>query len=649
MTMGAERLGRALLELDTDDSRFGKGLDAAERQVDRSMERMGASVAAVGAGMTAAVTVPLVAFASASVKAFQEQERAVAGVEAALASMGPAAGRSFQQLQASAEEMQRTLAVDADAVMGKVTANLLTFGNIAGDVFDRAQLAAVNLSARLGTDLQSSAIQLGKALNDPIRGVTALQRVGVAFSAEQRDMIKAMVETGRAAEAQGLILAELERQYGGQAAAIAATTSGQTAAMALAWGDFKEAIGAVIVEVLPPLVSALTGLLQWLKNLDQETLKWVVGIAAVAAAVGPLLLVLGPAIIIIGKLVAGFASLIPVIAGLTPVIIKLAPVILKLLGPIGLAIAAATAVYLAFKNWDKITAFVQRTYEAIKTWIGDRLGRLIDWVGRKVEGLIAPFRNLYNAVVGRSYVPDMVDGIATEMARLDQVMVSPVEAAVGAVQGRFGAMGTPFEQWAASIPQTAERINHALGQIGTYALDDLSQGIADVVMGAKSLGDMFRNVARRMLADIAALIARMLVLRAVQGIMGAIFPAAGGGNIVRGGATGAGGGAFGNLPNIPGAARGASGTFGGLGGVDQNMLSMNGQPFLKVSRGESFNVVPAGGGGRGQIVVNVDARDAVLTDTVKRWVMEGIAAAAPDIMQGATRQTMRTMQRPRLG
>ncbi len=54
---------------------------------------------------------------------------------------------------------------------------------MAGDVFDRAQQSALDLSARLGQDLQSSAIQVGKALNDPVKGVTALQRVGFLISA----------------------------------------------------------------------------------------------------------------------------------------------------------------------------------------------------------------------------------------------------------------------------------------------------------------------------------------------------------------------------------------------------------------------------------------------------------------------------------
>jgi phage-related minor tail protein len=100
-----------------------------------------------------------------------------------------------------------------------VTVNLLTFGNVSGEAFDRAQMAAVNLSARLGQDLQSSAVQVGKALNDPIKGVTALGRVGVSFTEQQKEQIKAMTKVGDVAGAQSLILAQLEKQYGGSAEA----------------------------------------------------------------------------------------------------------------------------------------------------------------------------------------------------------------------------------------------------------------------------------------------------------------------------------------------------------------------------------------------------------------------------------------------
>jgi hypothetical protein len=77
------------------------------------------------------------------------------------------------------------------------------------------------MSVALGQDMKSSAIQLGKALNDPIKGVTALQRVGVSFTASQKDQIKTLVESGRTLDAQKIILGELTKEFGGSAEAAA--------------------------------------------------------------------------------------------------------------------------------------------------------------------------------------------------------------------------------------------------------------------------------------------------------------------------------------------------------------------------------------------------------------------------------------------
>jgi phage-related minor tail protein len=89
------------------------------------------------------------------------------------------------------------------------------------DIFDQATGIITDMSVALGQDTSSSAIQLGKALNDPIKGVTALQRVGVSFTASQKEQITTLVESGKTLDAQKLILAELGKEFGGAAEAAA--------------------------------------------------------------------------------------------------------------------------------------------------------------------------------------------------------------------------------------------------------------------------------------------------------------------------------------------------------------------------------------------------------------------------------------------
>ena len=89
------------------------------------------------------------------------------------------------------------------------------------DIFNQSVEAANNMSAALGTDMKSASLQLGKALNDPIKGVTALQRVGVSFTEQQKEQIRTLVESGDTLGAQKIILAEMQKQFGGAAQAAA--------------------------------------------------------------------------------------------------------------------------------------------------------------------------------------------------------------------------------------------------------------------------------------------------------------------------------------------------------------------------------------------------------------------------------------------
>jgi phage-related minor tail protein len=124
-----------------------------------------------------------------------------------------------------------SLTVIEDDAITSAQALLLTFTKIGGDIFPQAIRAAADMSTALGTDLQGAVTQLGKALNDPLKGITALGRAGVQFSESQKAMIEALVETGRVADAQRLILGELETQFGGSAVAARDTLGGALQAL----------------------------------------------------------------------------------------------------------------------------------------------------------------------------------------------------------------------------------------------------------------------------------------------------------------------------------------------------------------------------------------------------------------------------------
>lgn len=168
-----------------------------------------------------------------------ESEQAFLRLETVIKSTGGTAGKTASDLAKMSSQLQNITTFGDEAIQ-RMQAILLTFRNIKGDQFDEATMAVLNLSAALGMDLQTTALQLGKALNDPILGLTALRRVGIQFEDSQEALIKKFVETNDLASAQKVMLKELEVQFGGTAVALRGSLGGALSAFKNALGDLFE-------------------------------------------------------------------------------------------------------------------------------------------------------------------------------------------------------------------------------------------------------------------------------------------------------------------------------------------------------------------------------------------------------------------------
>jgi hypothetical protein len=168
-----------------------------------------------------------------------EAEKATAQLEARLKSTAGVAGMTMQSLTDLATGLQNVTTYDDEAIKG-AEALLLTFTKVGRDVFPQATEAALNMSVALGSDLNSATLQLGKALNDPIKGITALSRAGVQFTNAQKETIKTMVETNNIVGAQKIILKELETQMGGAAKAARNTLGGAIEGLKNQFGELLE-------------------------------------------------------------------------------------------------------------------------------------------------------------------------------------------------------------------------------------------------------------------------------------------------------------------------------------------------------------------------------------------------------------------------
>lgn len=344
-----------------------KSFSSGMQNANRSIQQMSKKLQRVGAALSIGVTAPLTAFGVASLKNWDAQVKAIAQVETGLKTTGNAVGFTSEQLQKMASELQNNSLFGDEDILQNATAQLLTFTNIAGEQFARTQQAALDLSTRLDGDLKSASIQLGKALNDPVANLSALSRSGIQFSEDQKATINALVETNQLAEAQNIILTELEAQYGNSAAAAAAAGTGPLKQLANAFGDIQEEVGAVIGSALLPFVESLKGIVASFQALSPQTKKFIVILGGVAAAIGPLLALAG--------------TILPAIAtGFT-----------VLTGPIGLIVAGLTAVgVVIYKNW----APIKQTLVDIANYFIDLYNE--STVFRiAVQSVVLQFKNLF--------------------------------------------------------------------------------------------------------------------------------------------------------------------------------------------------------------------------------------------------------------
>lgn len=281
------RLGDLVVTIGASTKSFDKALGDSMRK----LRNFGKNTKQLGKNLSMGVTAPLAIMGGTAVQAFRQQAKAIAQVEAGLKSTGGQVGYTSKQLQQMASGLQAKTLFGDEQILQDATAQLLTFTNISGDQFARTQQAALDLATRLDGDLKGASIQLGKALNDPVANLSALSRSGIQFSDEQKEVIKSMAESGRLAEAQTLILDELNKQYGGSAEAAAKADGGFTQ-LANSFGDLQEQFGAILVDILRPLIEWATDMVGKFQGLDQSVQRFIVVGGLIAGAIGPLLFLL---------------------------------------------------------------------------------------------------------------------------------------------------------------------------------------------------------------------------------------------------------------------------------------------------------------------------------------------------------------------
>ena len=447
-----------------------KGLNSDLRKAKGTFRRnfgeIQSLVSNVGRTMTASLTAPLGIMAVQSVRAFNTQQKAIAQVEAGLKSTAGQVGYTSKQLQQMASDLQNKTLFGDEEILANATAQLLTFTNISGEQFSRVQGAALDLATRLDGDLKSASIQLGKALNDPIANLSALSRSGIQFSDDQKAVIKTMAETGRLAEAQTLILDELEKQYGGSAEAAAQAGTGGLKQFQNSLGDLQEQFGAIIFEVMTPLIKQASKVVSAFQSLSLTTKKNILIVAGLLGAAGPIAMAVAALMPIMGALV-GPVGLVAAAVG------ALAYLIIDNFSVIEPAIVSVVNAVITFQNKTKalglIFNVVKSTIMAVVRSIQTAFLNTIDLIGGLGRAAVAVFEGDF------SKAADIMGDTFTEMG--ERSADAALDIGEDFMEGFNSAMNT--EDIELLQPDTISRfarqiktdISAALSQGGTGAVD----------------------------------------------------------------------------------------------------------------------------------------------------------------------------------
>ncbi len=420
--MAQAEVGALRVRLAMNAGEFTRGA----KKSNNAMASMAAQAKKLGAALGAAFAVQQVSsFFTKSVQLFGKQQQAIKGVEGVLKTTGNAAGFTSQQLQDMASKLQSISTFGDEDILKKVTNNMLTFGNIVGPVFERAQVAALNLSTTLNQDLQSSTIQLGKALNDPVKGITALSRVGIAFTNQQKKQIETLVRSNKVMEAQGVILDEIEKFYGEAAKAARDTDIGAWTAAMNDFGDAMEEVGKVLGPLVRELAAFISDMSTGFIALTPEMKKFSVTLVAVTAALGTVAVAVGVLVAVFGAMAAPIAVAVAAIGTITAALVAFWPNVKQVAGLVG----------GAFKDM----------FMSAKKWLVDAMKPIIDFLNKWVQKVVNAFNQLRGALGLDEVMAPVIEGMKMKFNEGVQVVTAGGEAIKQAwiVKGEEIAKETP--------------------------------------------------------------------------------------------------------------------------------------------------------------------------------------------------------------
>lgn len=495
---------------------------------------LGSTVVTKGIEMAGAAIGKMTDVLADSVAEARESQKVNATTAQIIKATGGAAKITSDQVGDLATAISNKTGVDDEAIQSGANL-LLTFKNVRNEagkgskIFDRATQAAADLSAAGFGSIEGSSKMLGKALNDPIKGISALGRAGVTFSEDQKKAIKKMTETGDVLGAQKIIMKEVESQVGGVAAANA--TAGEKAATT--WANVKEEIGTALLPVLDQLANffigtvapAITSTFQTVAPVLQQVGPIIDGFTKKLGAVfgggagGPI------------NAQAFMAQVSPIVSGLQSVFSAVAPIVTGVVSTVGSAMqevlpllrAAAAEIGPIMKSigsiitsvWKGIGPIILPTLKAVMVAVGGILKGAVqiisgvlkivssllkgDWRGawegakKVVAGVVQVVKSLVGGLVGvlKAQWGGLLSATLAKFGQIRSGISSAVSSAKATAAAGFASLvSTVTSKLAAAVSAVRAlpgRVTAALGGLGSRlfgAGSSLIQGFIDGIRAA---------------------------------------------------------------------------------------------------------------------------------------------------------------------
>jgi len=395
---------------------------------------LGFATGAVAIGAVTMSTGFLVGQIKDVITAGMTQQAVMKETDNVLAHMGKSSGQTSQSIGDYADSMARATGISDDLIQHSENV-LLTFGNLGKNIFPQAETAALNMSTMLKTDLQGSVIQVGKALNDPIKGIASLSREGVSFSAVEKENIKTMMAHNNIAGAQAIIMSELNKQFGGAAVSAGTTFGGAMARLNVVADQAKEKLGMALLPILGRILTAIMPLVtQFGAALP----------GAMAALSGFITSNVSPVIDKLASFVKG--NLIPVLLALgnfilknvVPTLVQLAtwfqghvvPILIVLFGVIKNSVLPALT-----QVWQSISSNLIPAIQNLWNKLSPILIPVLKAVGFVLKNEVGPALSIVIGIIGK-----LIDFLALVIGKLGDFLgfLGHIKDAVGDTLGKVG-------------------------------------------------------------------------------------------------------------------------------------------------------------------------------------------------------------------